>query len=47
MLCSDGADAAAHAASGVVSLLPAFDQYVVAAPREATPVGAELELVWE
>ena len=47
MLRSDGADAAAHSARGVVSLLPAFDQYVVAAPREETPVGDELELVWE
>jgi hypothetical protein len=32
------AGAAAAAPSGVVSLLPAFDQYVVAAPREETPV---------
>jgi hypothetical protein len=32
------AEAGASAASGVVSLLPAFDQYVVAAPRDETPV---------
>ncbi|MDP1849637.1 MAG: winged helix DNA-binding domain-containing protein [Solirubrobacteraceae bacterium] len=38
MLRSDVAEAAASAASGVVSLLPAFDQYVVAAPRAETPV---------
>ena len=38
MLRADVAAAAAAAPSGVVSLLPAFDQYVVAAPREETPV---------
>ena len=38
MLREDVAAAAASAPSGVVSLLPAFDQYVVAAPREETPV---------
>ena len=38
MLRDDVAEAAASAPGGVVSLLPAFDQYVVAAPREETPV---------
>ena len=38
MLRDDIAQAAACAPGGVVSLLPAFDQYVVAAPREETPV---------
>jgi len=38
MLRADVAEAGASAASGVVSLLPAFDQYVVAAPRDETPV---------
>ena len=38
MLRDDVAEAAAARASGVVSLLPAFDQYVVAAPRDETPV---------
>ncbi|HEV2777185.1 MAG TPA: winged helix DNA-binding domain-containing protein, partial [Solirubrobacteraceae bacterium] len=38
MLAADVAEAAACVARGVVSLLPAFDEYVVAAPREETPV---------
>lgn len=38
MLTEDVAEAGACAPRGVVSLLPAFDQYVVAAPREETPV---------
>ncbi len=38
MLRDDVTAAAAARPSGVVSLLPAFDQYVVAAPREETPV---------
>jgi uncharacterized protein YcaQ len=38
MLAADVAEAAAAAPAGTVALLPAFDQYVVAAPREATPV---------
>jgi hypothetical protein len=38
MLRADVEAAAAAQASGVVSLLPAFDQYVVAAPRDETPV---------
>jgi uncharacterized protein YcaQ len=38
MLRADVAAAGAAQPSGVVSLLPAFDQYVVAAPREETPV---------
>jgi hypothetical protein len=38
MLGDDIAQAAACAPGGVVSLLPAFDQYVVAAPRDETPV---------
>ena len=38
MLRSDVADAGACVPRGLVSLLPAFDQYVVAAPREETPV---------
>ena len=38
MLRDDVAAAAAARPSGVVALLPAFDQYVVAAPREETPV---------
>ena len=37
MLREDVAAAGAASPSGVVSLLPAFDQYVVAAPREETP----------
>ena len=38
MLRDDVAGAGASAPGGVVSLLPAFDQYVVAAPRDETPV---------
>ena len=38
MLRDDVAEAGASSPSGVVSLLPAFDQYVVAAPREESPV---------
>ena len=38
MLATDVAPAAAAAPSGAVALLPAFDQYVVAAPREDSPV---------
>ncbi len=38
MLRGDVEAAAATQPSGVVSLLPAFDQYVVAAPRQETPV---------
>jgi uncharacterized protein YcaQ len=38
MLAADVAEAAAAAPAGTVALLPAFDQYVVAAPREETPV---------
>jgi hypothetical protein len=38
MLRADVAAAAAARPSGVVSLLPAFDQYVVAAPRDDSPV---------
>ncbi len=38
MLREDVAAAGAARPAGVVSLLPAFDQYVVAAPREETPV---------
>ena len=38
MLRDDVAEAGASARSGVVSLLPAFDQYVVAAPREESPL---------
>ncbi len=38
MLAADIDAAKAARPSGVVSLLPAFDQYVVAAPREETPV---------
>jgi hypothetical protein len=38
MLREDVPAAQASTPSGVVSLLPAFDQYVVAAPREETPV---------
>jgi hypothetical protein len=34
----DPAAAAAAAPTGTVALLPAFDQYVVAAPRETSPV---------
>jgi hypothetical protein len=42
MLRDDVAAAAAARPAGSVSLLPAFDQYVVAAPREDSPVlGAE------
>ncbi len=43
MLAADVAAATAAAPSGAVALLPAFDQYVVAAPREDSPVlAAEL-----
>ena len=38
MLRADVEAAAAARPAGIVSLLPAFDQYVVAAPREETPV---------
>jgi hypothetical protein len=38
MLAADVPAAAAAAPIGTVALLPAFDQYVVAAPREASPV---------
>ena len=38
MLRADVEAAAAAQPSGVVSLLPAFDQYVVAAPRDDSPV---------
>ena len=38
MLREDVAAATAARPSGVVALLPAFDQYVVAAPRDETPV---------
>ena len=38
MLREDVAAAGAAHPSGLVSLLPAFDQYVVAAPREESPV---------
>jgi uncharacterized protein YcaQ len=38
MLAADVAEAAAAEPSGTVALLPAFDQYVVAAPREETPL---------
>lgn len=38
MLREDVAAAGAARPRGVVSLLPAFDQYVVAAPRDETPV---------
>jgi uncharacterized protein YcaQ len=38
MLRDDVAAAAACSPGGVVSLLPAFDQYVVAAPRDESPV---------
>ena len=38
MLRDDVAEARAARAGGVVSLLPAFDQYVVAAPRDPSPV---------
>lgn len=38
MLAADVEAAAGAQPSGAVSLLPAFDQYVVAAPREAGPV---------
>jgi len=38
MLRDDVAAAGSSAPSGVVSLLPAFDGYVVGAPREETPV---------
>ncbi|MEA2154811.1 MAG: hypothetical protein QOE11_951 [Solirubrobacteraceae bacterium] len=42
MLAADVAEAAAAQPRGSVALLPAFDQYVVAAPREDSPVlGAE------
>jgi hypothetical protein len=38
MLRADVADAAAAEPAGAVALLPGFDQYVVAAPREDSPV---------
>jgi hypothetical protein len=38
MLAADVDEAAAARPGGHVALLPAFDQYVVAAPREGTPV---------
>jgi hypothetical protein len=38
MLATDVEEAAAAQPGGHVALLPAFDQYVVAAPREGTPV---------
>ena len=38
MLRDDVASAAASSPRGVVSLLPGFDQYVVAAPRDDSPV---------
>jgi hypothetical protein len=38
MLRGDVDDLAATEPAGVVALLPAFDQYVVAAPREDSPV---------
>jgi uncharacterized protein YcaQ len=38
MLAADVADAAAAEPAGTVNLLPAFDQYVVAAPRAESPV---------
>ncbi len=38
MLAADAEAAAAAQPGGHVALLPAFDQYVVAAPREGTPV---------
>jgi hypothetical protein len=38
MLAADVAEAAAAAPEGVVRLLPAFDHYVVAAPRDAAAV---------
>ena len=38
MLAADVADAAAAQPTGVVRLLPGFDHYVVAAPRDAEPV---------
>ncbi|MDQ3723769.1 MAG: winged helix DNA-binding domain-containing protein [Actinomycetota bacterium] len=41
MLRDDVAEAAAARPSAVVCLLPAFDQYVVAAPRDDSPVLAE------
>jgi Winged helix DNA-binding domain len=41
MLADDVEDAAAAEPSGVVRLLPAFDHYVVAAPRDAVAVLAE------
>ena len=43
MLRADVAAAQAARPAGVVALLPAFDQYVVAAPRRATPVLDERE----
>jgi hypothetical protein len=48
MLRADVAAAGAARAGGVVALLPAFDQYVVAAPREETPVlgAAHKDLVY-
>jgi DNA glycosylase AlkZ-like len=38
MLAADVEDAARAAPAGTVNLLPAFDQYVVAAPRDGSPV---------
>jgi hypothetical protein len=38
MLAEDAASAAAASPQGTVALLPAFDQYVVAAPRTDSPV---------
>jgi hypothetical protein len=38
MLAADVAEAAAATPDGTVALLPAFDQYVVAAPRADSPV---------
>jgi hypothetical protein len=43
MLAADVGEAAAAAPGGHVALLPAFDQYVVAAPREDTPALAAQE----
>jgi uncharacterized protein YcaQ len=41
MLAADAGAAAAAAPGGHVALLPAFDQYVVAAPRDDSPVLAD------
>jgi hypothetical protein len=38
MLAADVAAARSAAPTGTVALLPGFDQYVVAAPHEASPV---------